>query len=97
MQQHPAPPAIAVDITASAAGGLMLKHRITTDAAGGPDLLCLTLEIRPGDDTGIGTVDALVETDDTALAVSLLGLDRGGLDGVIAYLTAARDQWQAAA
>jgi hypothetical protein len=98
MAQDAPPPAIAVDIKASTAGALMIDHKVTTDPSGGPDLLALTLEIRPdAPDDAIGDVDVLVETDDEALHISLLGLDRAGLDAVIDYLTAARDQWQAAA
>jgi hypothetical protein len=98
MPQHPPQPAVTVEITASAIGTLMLDHQITTDASGGPDLLRLALEVRTDDvESDFGAVDCLVETDDDALAVSFVGLDQGNLDALIAYLTAARDQWQAAA
>jgi len=101
MQQHAAQPAIAVDIKASTAGALVIRSRVTTDPDGGPDLLALELTVWPGetaDVTGvIAEVDALVETDDDALSCSFLGLDRTGLDRLIAHLTERRNQWRAAA
>jgi hypothetical protein len=101
MPQDAPPPAVAIELTASTAGALVIEHNVTTDAAGGPDLLALILTVWPtpaADTTGaIGEVDALIETDDDALSCSFLGLDRADLDAVIAYLTGVRDQWQAAA
>lgn len=100
---HHYPPSQS-EITASTAGTLVIRHRITTDASGGPDLLCLAWEVHPADapavldgSTPVGDVDALVEVDGPTLSCSLLGLERPDLVALIDYLTGVRDEWQAAA